>query len=53
MTETIIARRESMSQLEDAIEILMNTGWKVVNAFCAPERPMWCALLIREVDPCD
>ena len=50
MIETIIVRRHSSSQLEDAIEIQMNTGWEVVNAFCAPELPMWCALMIREDD---
>lgn len=53
MTETIIVRRESMTQLEDGIEIFANAGWKVVNAFCAPEQPIWCALMIREGDPCD
>lgn len=53
MIESKIIRCSGSGGLEQCIEMLLNTGWKVVNAFCAPDQPMWCALMIREVDPCD
>ena len=53
MTESKIIKSSGSGGLEKCIEIWMNNGWNVVNAFYANEDDCWCALLTREVDPCD
>lgn len=39
------------ADLEKAIESLLNTGWRIVDAFYrAGKMYGWCALLVKEAD---
>lgn len=53
MIESKIVKCSGSGGLEKCIEILLNNGWNVVNAFYSNEHNGWCALLTREVDPCE
>lgn len=47
--KAIVLCEYERSDLEKAIELWLNNGWRVVNAFCRFGKAYeWCALLVKE-----